>query len=247
MTVTQHPLFPRQATGTAGGSRRPALTRHALTLAALTLFAGCANVHHVEVGAIPDDYRTRHPIVVSEAETAIDVPVTSSEARLALSSRSRVEEFARHFRADRVDTMRVLVPYGSANERAAERVSREVVKVLKRNSVSHQQIVVMPYSAVGDTGPTPIRLAYSTLVAKTGPCGRWPEDLSETSENKNYYNFGCASQQNLAAQIADPRDLLGPRGMDPADAQRRTAVIDKYRNGEVTSADPMDTESDYDW
>nr|WP_245198613.1 CpaD family pilus assembly protein [Jiella mangrovi] len=213
----------------------------------MALLSACGNVHNVEVGAIPDDYRTRHPIVVSQAETAIDIPVSSSESKLTLSSRSRVEEFARHFNADKIDTMRVLVPYGSANERAAEQVSRDVVKVLRKNHVGGRQIMVMPYSAVGDTGPTPIRLAYSTLVAKTGPCGRWPADLGDTSENKNYFNFGCASQQNLAAQIADPRDLLGPRGMDPADAQRRTTVIDKYRNGEVTSADAMDAESDYDW
>ena len=60
---------------------------------------------------------------------------------------------------------------------------------------------MQPYSAVGAEGPTPIRLTYATLVAKTGPCGRWPDDMTDTSENKNYFNFGCASQQNLAAQV----------------------------------------------
>ncbi|MCE7030323.1 CpaD family pilus assembly protein [Jiella avicenniae] len=224
-----------------------ASSRRGLALAALTLFAGCANVHHVEVGAVPDDYRTRHPIVVTQAETAIDIPVSSSESKLTLSSRSRVEEFAMRFRADKVDSIRVLVPFGSTNEHAAEQVSRDVVRVLQKHRIGRSQILVAPYSAVGDTGPTPVRLAYSTLVAQTGPCGRWPEDLSETSENKNYYNFGCASQQNLAAQIADPRDLLGPRGMDPSDAQRRTNVIEKYRKGELTAAEPMEAESDYDW
>ncbi|MBO0904311.1 CpaD family pilus assembly protein [Jiella sp. MQZ13P-4] len=230
--------------------RRPASApgrRLGLALATLTLLAGCANVHNVEVGAVPDDYRTRHPIVVAENETAIDVPVSASESRLTLSSRGRVEEFADRFRADRVDTIRVLVPYGSANEHAAEQVSRDVVRTLKRHHVESRQILVSPYSAVGDTGPTPIRIAYSTLVAKAGPCGLWPEDLSETTENKNYYNFGCATQNNLAAQIADPRDLLGPRGMDPSDAQRRTIVIDNYRNGKSTAAEAMDAESDYDW
>ncbi|NDW04748.1 pilus assembly protein CpaD [Jiella sp. 40Bstr34] len=230
-----------------GKVRRPALGSRGLALAALTLFAGCANVHHVEVGAVPDDYRTRHPIVVTQAETAIDIPVSSSESKLTLSSRGRVEEFASRFRSDKVDSIRVLVPYGSTNERAAEMVSRDVVRVLQQHRIGRSQILVAPYSAVGDTGPTPVRLAYSTLVAQTGPCGRWPEDLSETSENKNYYNFGCASQQNLAAQIADPRDLLGPRGMDPSDAQRRTTVIDNYRNGKATASEAMKAESDYEW
>lgn len=247
--MTQHPLASRPAKASSGRKERSARTpvRLGLAMAAAALLAGCANVHNVEVGAVPDDYRTRHPIVVSQAETAIDLPVSSSESRLTLSSRSRVEAFARRFRADKIDTMRVLVPYGSANEHAAERVSQDVVRVLRKHHVGGRQIIVSPYSAVGDTGPTPIRLAFSTLVAKTGPCGRWPGDLGDTSENKNYFNFGCASQQNLAAQIADPRDLLGPRGMDPSDAQRRTNVIDKYRNGEVTSAETTATEIEYNW
>ncbi|MCB8836816.1 CpaD family pilus assembly lipoprotein [Aurantimonas sp. VKM B-3413] len=218
-----------------------------LPLALLSAFAGCANVHNVEVGAIPDDYRTRHPIVVSQAETAIDLPITASEARLTLSARSRVEEFAARFKGSGADTMRVMLPYGSVNQGAAQAVSNDVVAILHRNGVERSRIIVVPYQAIGDQGATPIRLAFDTLVAKTGPCGRWPDDLGDTSENKEYYNFGCASQQNLAAQIADPRDLLGPRGMDTIDAGRRNTVLDNYRNGKKTVSEPTETESDYTW
>ena len=41
---------------------------------------------------------------------------------------------------------------------------------------------------------------------------------------------------NIAAQIANPQDLLRPRDMTPADAQRRATVLGKYRAGEVTSS-----------
>jgi pilus assembly protein CpaD len=41
---------------------------------------------------------------------------------------------------------------------------------------------------------------------------------------------------NLAAQIANPGDLVGDHHMDPADMKRRTVVISKYRNGEATGA-----------
>jgi pilus assembly protein CpaD len=47
--------------------------------------------------------------------------------------------------------------------------------------------------------------------------------------NQNYYNFGCATQNNLAAQIANPEDLVAPRGMTPIDATRRNAAIKEYR------------------
>ena len=50
-------------------------------------------------------------------------------------------------------------------------------------------------------------------------------------------SFGCATAMNLAAQIANPGDLVGPHRMDPADTGRRGVVFSKYRNGEKTSAE----------
>jgi len=42
------------------------------------------------------------------------------------------------------------------------------------------------------------------MAAEVGPCGLWPRDLGPTYdrehyENRQYHNFGCASQRNLAA------------------------------------------------
>jgi pilus assembly protein CpaD len=55
--------------------------------------------------------------------------------------------------------------------------------------------------------------------------------------NLPYPNFGCAQQHNLAAQIVNPADLLGPRTAAPADAERRTVVMEKYRQGQSTGAE----------
>jgi pilus assembly protein CpaD len=83
-------------------------------------------------------------------------------------------------------------------------------------------------SVTGDAAP--IRLSYVAITAQTAPCGAWPEDLAlNTLENRNYYNFGCATQSNLAAQIANPTDLVGPRQMSPIDAEQRGQVIDSWR------------------
>ena len=54
--------------------------------------------------------------------------------------------------------------------------------------------------------------------------------LATTSENKHYADFGCSYQNNLAAQIANPADLLGPRKLSEVDAENRSAVIDTYRS-----------------
>ncbi|HTM80577.1 CpaD family pilus assembly protein [Asticcacaulis sp.] len=72
--------------------------------------------------------------------------------------------------------------------------------------------------------------------ARTYACGQTWENLAATRNNTAYQNFGCAVSSNLAAQIADPRDLQTPRAATPVDMGRRSAVLDKYRKGEVTSS-----------
>jgi pilus assembly protein CpaD len=57
------------------------------------------------------------------------------------------------------------------------------------------------------------------------PCWRvWP-----------YWNFGCATQRNLAAMVANPSDLVQPRGETPAYSARRSVALEKYRKGESPS------------
>ncbi|KQT54035.1 hypothetical protein ASG54_19655 [Aureimonas sp. Leaf460] len=214
-------------------------------LLGVALLAGCAKRDSIEVGSIPDDYRTRHPIVVAEAEKTLDIPITSSDVHLSIASRDRVADFARRFKRSGSAAIRVVVPGGSANSAAAELASADVLKALRHEGVGPTRVLVQSYDASGMTGPVPIQLAYSTLTAQTDPCGRWPDDLGSTHENRNYFNFGCASQQNLAAQIADPRDLLGPRGEGEIDAERRTTVLEDFRQGRVTSSDRPRTEINY--
>lgn len=81
---------------------------------------------------------------------------------------------------------------------------------------------------------------HPIVVTKSGAhvqgCGYWPEDLTKTSRNEQYANFGCAQQNNIAAMVANPKDLQRPRKQTPADATRRSKVFDNYRQGEATAA-----------
>ncbi len=44
-------------------------------------------------------------------------------------------------------------------------------------------------------------------------------------------NYGCAYQNNMAAMVANPVDLLRQRSEEPSDANRRSAVLERYRAG----------------
>jgi pilus assembly protein CpaD len=92
-----------------------------------------------------------------------------------------------------------------------------------------------------------IKMNYTKLTAHAGPCGLWPHDLGpsfDSTYNKNepYWNLGCATQRNLAAMVANPADLVQPRGEAPAYEARRSVAIDKWRQGQ----NPSGTYTGYD-
>ncbi|MCZ7932454.1 CpaD family pilus assembly protein [Agrobacterium leguminum] len=200
------------------------------------LLQGCAR-DPMTTNAIPDDYRTRHPITLSEAEHSLDIPVSASDSRLTTAMADNVRGFAQNYASMSTGIINIQTPSGSANSAAASRMAKQIRLTLSGAGVAPGKIMETRYAASPNGDTSPIRLSYVAVTAMTGQCGQWPEDLSDnTFANKNWYNFGCASQSNLAAQIANPMDLVGPRGMSPIDAERRAVVIDTYRGKTSTAA-----------
>lgn len=200
-----------------------------LALAAGAMLAGCANRDSVTVGSIPDDYRTNHPIVIAEKDEKIDIPVGAGDRGMTLSQRETLKGFLSGYDHRAAPVLTILVPTGSANEIAAAAAGRDFVRVATASGIRRNRIAVAPYQAQDASVSTPVRVTYTTVRAQTDRCGRWTEDLTETSENKHYADFGCSYQNNLAAQMANPSDLLGPRKQSEIDAENRGKVIDDYR------------------
>ena len=203
------------------------------------LLAGCANVHDIEVGSVPDDYRTNHPIMIAEKQHTVDIPVASGERKLNYGRVAAVRGFASDYRETASGTVQIMTPVGSPNAGATSRIAKQVRGILVEEGIPARRITYSSYQAAAQNDAAPIRLSYVAISAHTNQCGKWPEDLvTNTTENQHYENFGCATQNNLAAQIANPSDLIAPRGMTPIDAQRRDVVIGNYRkNGSEATSD----------
>lgn len=198
---------------------------------AIALLSGCAaRTDSVTVGAIPDDYRTNHPIVIAEKQQVLDLPVAASERGMTRIQRVALQGFLADYDRSATPVVTILVPSGTPNAVAANEASREFVRFARARGVPEGRIVVSSYQPASPEASAPIRVAYAAMKAQTGPCGRWPADVLDTSENKHYANFGCSYQNNLAAQIANPADLLGPRQQTTIDAENRSRVIDVYRD-----------------
>ena len=199
---------------------------------ALPLLAACNVVDKdLLVGGIPEDYRTRHPIVISDGLTTMDLPVSRDQAVIAEPERAAIAGFARGFNNSGARLVAILIPSGSANQAAATAFAAQVRQVLQASGISRSAIDTRSYAVAPNQPNAALRLAYSQIVARTDACGQWPDQTAQTLQNRNYENFGCATQQNLAAMVVSPLDLMYPREMTAPDAERRGEMLKNYRSG----------------
>jgi pilus assembly protein CpaD len=210
------------------------LATAATAVAVAALLTSCAaRPDRVTTSSVPgsNDYRTAHPITLAEVQHSLDVPIGTGERRMTTALRDLVRGFAQDYLALSKSTVSIAIPGAAANSGAANTIKGELRKVLIEAGVKPNHIVLTSYDPAEATASAPIKLSFVAVTAITGDCGQWPSDLFGPSirDNTNWENFGCATQQNLAAQIANPADLVGPRGMTPIDAQRRAEVISIYR------------------
>jgi len=209
------------------------------------LIAGCKHDEGTRVASWAlVDPNERHPIMVSQQPATLSLRVPRGTSGLTPSQRAEVVEFANRFRASDSGNSRLVIsaPGGSSNEVAAMNAVQDVRDLLMDGGFSENSIAVEAYHGGGSHEP-PIRISYMRFVAEGPVCGQdWSENLARNPSNFNYPDFGCANQHNLAAMVANPADLLGPRTEGPRNAERRDDVFDKYVKGQITGAEKSDEE-----
>lgn len=127
----------------------------------------------------------------------------------------------------------------SGDDPVSSDIAWRIKGALEAQGVPPYQVRVVTYAAPDPRAP--VLVGFDTVRAAVPACGTSWTNLGRTGANAGYANFGCAVNANLAAQIADPRDIVSPRAMQPGSAARRAVVFDKYRLGEPTAAtrEPM--------
>lgn len=210
-------------------------------LVGLALALGGCQHDEVATGSIPDDYKQRHPIAIEEQNRSIVVFVGHARGGLTASQRADVMGLASTWLREGTGAIHIDVPSGTPNARPVAETMREIQAMLAAAGIPPRGVTARPYQPEDKRFLPPIRLTYSKIAAVAGPCGLWPEDIGPSIknkswfENKDYYNFGCAYQRNLAAMVDNPSDLEQPRPETPSYTTRRTAAFEKYRKGTPTA------------
>jgi pilus assembly protein CpaD len=171
------------------------------------------------------------------------VHVARGSEGLTPSQKAQVSSFIQHYRTADAGNSKIVisVPSGTPNESAAVYAVADIRRMIASYGYADNNVAIEPYHERRDANP-PVRLSYLRYAAEAPQCGQWPTNLADDRRNLPYPNLGCAQQHNLAAQIANPADLLGPRTMEPADQERRAVVFDKYRQGEITRTPRAETD-----
>jgi pilus assembly protein CpaD len=211
------------------------LTRAMVVLGLSLSLCACNSVDRTETSSIPmDDYRIRHPITLSEAPRVLDIFPAGGAGYLDPRSAGQVIEFGQLYREVGEGPIVVLYPAGSG---VPGHVPVDAIRRALAMGGAHTVVRAGSYPVTNPALASPVRLSFTGLKAKVAtPCGEWPSDLASGStvqgwDNKPYWNYGCASQAALAAQVADPRDLIGPQGETPTDTLIKARGIETIRKG----------------
>jgi len=225
--------FPHTFGQPAKGRSAAALLAAFLSSAAL---AGCMQSGpRFEAPFMLANPTERHPILVSNTQARLDIPVYAGSYGLTRSQESQLYSFLSDYSRNRGSQLVIMAPLGG-DERATRAVFTDVKRVLRSRGFTENMVALQSYSP-GYKSAQAIRLSYDRFVAEGPTCPDWSENLAFDPNNMPYPNMGCATQRNLAAQVANPRDLVQPANETPRASERRDTVWDKYVNGEPTGAE----------
>ena len=199
-------------------------------IAAAGTLAGCMGAPAEGVGPTPLTPLSRFSLQV---EPGLDrVALAVHDDGLSANQTRALSDIAGRFAAEGAPTLRIEAPSG--DDAVSSGMAWAIKGQLEAIGVPSYQVQVLTYVAPDPRAP--VLVGFDTIRAAVPQCGTNWTNLARTGSNAGSANFGCAVNANLAAQIANPRDIVSPRAMTPSDAARRTVVFDNYREGAVTAA-----------
>ncbi len=220
---------------TQNSRRTPALLALGAGLVALGACASAAPT------AVPQAYLEgtaldRNPIGVTKRTAFLEVAIHPEASELSNADRDSIRTFIREYAQSGHGPLVLSLPQASANPQLAVAAVTEARAIAWEQGVAYSEIAGTSHGAGASTAE-PMILAYQAYDAVAPVCpSKASFDISDVRSNNTAPDLGCAVRSNLAAMIADPADLLGQRPIDPADMDRRTVIMEKFREGEPTGA-----------
>lgn len=158
-----------------------------------------------------------HQPVVVRTDYTLDLQAAGGS--LAAGEAQRLQGWLAGLRAGYGDRIAIDDPMAGSRDAVAEIVSGFGLLLADDAPVS-----------AGTVAPGTVRVVVSRMKAQVPGCPDWSRDSSVDYEQNTSSGYGCATNSNLAAMIANPQDLIrgaGASGM--ADPMTVYKSIDLFR------------------
>ena len=167
-----------------------------------------------------------------QVEPGLDrIALAVHDQGLSGNQRAALHDLAARYQLSGAGHVRIEAPAGE--DPAAVSQAYAVRAFLQASGVHEDRIQMAAYAAPDPRAP--VLAGFETLRAAIPDCSAEARNMGGRTSNQSSVGFGCAITANMAAQIADPRDIRGPRPMTPADSGRAAVVFDNYRRGQISS------------
>lgn len=181
--------------------------RAGMLVALAATLAGCNSLD----GPAPVFYNDVYPIQVQPGTVTLEVDATRSV--LHADQENAVKAFANRAVSVQPQTVSLGHPGTMEGGATAARISQLLISAGIRASTIQTQEIPGEYAV----------LSYRSAIAVAHPCGDWSRSAISGHNNLPPPDFGCTTQANLAAMIANPTDLTMPRAT-PLRTARNTAT-----------------------
>lgn len=190
----------------------------ALALSLGTLLAGCGGM------AQNTQLESVHQPVVSRTNYALDV--ATNPGGLSLPESRRLAGWFEAMDLRYGDRISIDDPLSSGATRAAVEAVAGRFGLLVSDTAP-----VTP----GVVNPGTVRVVVTRSSATVPGCPDWSAKSDTNFKNATSSNYGCASNANLAAMVADPEHLLkGANGTGRTVVMSSNKAIDAYRDAKPT-------------
>lgn len=203
----------------------------ALAVASVLIAGSCAAGSN-DGNTLMADPAVNHPITVEPSYRALKVGFAGPLDGMNSADAARFDAFLSEYRAHGNGSISISVPSGPPSRVAIEYFAERAAA----SGIGRDKILVSTHDVVD--GDFRVDVNYIAYTARVEGCeDKWSENLAYSADNITPKAFGCATRQNIAAMVADPRDLQGPRNTDVADVRRSDVVLGLYVDGKVTAAE----------
>lgn len=201
-----------------------------LTVAAVLPLAGCSTFMNNEMQTTRA--AERHPITVDQQTVSLRIAVDPTLHGLSRENMARLDQFMTAYRTKGHGPITVTAPSsGSTIDVEGQQTAANVRAALNQFGLQYEDMLGATYRTT--SRERDVIVSFTRYVASGPVCGVFTGEQMARQRNMAAPNFGCTSQANLAAMIADPRDLTEAQTMAPTNGAAVAAAVRSTQTGTV--------------